>query len=74
MSIVKKLFLICYATCGLKSVEFANRILEEAGVACLAGESFGVYGKGFIRFSFANSKEKLEKALDRIDSFVASRV
>ena len=59
---------------GLSSSEFADRLLEEAGVACLAGESFGVYGKGFIRFSFANSKENIEKALDRIDSFVGSRV
>ena len=59
---------------GLSSYEFADRLLEEAGVACLAGESFGVYGKGFIRFSFANSKENIEKALDRIDSFVGSRV
>ncbi|MCH7626450.1 MAG: pyridoxal phosphate-dependent aminotransferase [Chloroflexi bacterium] len=59
---------------GLESAEFADRILEDAGVACLAGESFGVYGKGFIRFSFANSKENLEKALDRIESFVGSRV
>ncbi|MCH8063532.1 MAG: pyridoxal phosphate-dependent aminotransferase [Chloroflexi bacterium] len=59
---------------GLKSAEFADRILQDAGVGCLAGESFGVFGKGFIRFSFANSKENLEKALDRIDSFVGSRV
>ena len=59
---------------GLKSAEFADRILEEVGVACLAGESFGVYGKGFIRFSFTNSKENIERALDRIDSFVASLV
>ena len=59
---------------GLSSSVFADRLLEEAGVACLAGESFGVYGKGFIRFSFANSKKNIEKALDRIDSFVGSRV
>ncbi|MCH9009001.1 MAG: pyridoxal phosphate-dependent aminotransferase [Chloroflexi bacterium] len=59
---------------GLKSAEFADRILQDVGVACLAGESFGVFGRGFIRFSFANSKENLEKALDRIGSFVGSRV
>ncbi len=59
---------------GLTSAEFADRILQDAGVACLAGESFGAFGKGFIRFSFANSKENLEKALDRIGSFVGSRV
>ena len=52
---------------GLSSREFADRALEEAGVACLAGESFGEYGKGFVRFSFANSAENIRRALDRLD-------
>ena len=56
---------------GLTSRDFADRLLDEAGVAGLAGESFGRYGKGYVRFSFANSAENIEKALDRIDSFVA---
>lgn len=56
---------------GLSSQIFADRVLEEAGVACLAGEAFGKYGDGFARFSFANSAENIEKALNRIDSFVA---
>ena len=58
---------------GMSSAEFADRLLEEAGVACLAGESFGEYGKGHVRFSFANSVENIEIALDRINSFVSSR-
>ena len=57
---------------GMSSREFADRLLEEAGVACLAGESFGGYGKGYVRFSFANSAENIEKALDRIDGFLKS--
>ena len=56
---------------GLTSRDFADRLLDEAGVAGLAGESFGRYGKGYVRFSFANSAENIEKALDRIDGFVA---
>ena len=56
---------------GLTSRDFADRLLDEAGVAGLAGESFGQYGKGYVRFSFANSAENIEKALDRIDSFIA---
>jgi aspartate/methionine/tyrosine aminotransferase len=56
---------------GMTSREFADRLLEEAGVACLAGESFGRFGKGFVRFSFANSAENIEKALERIDGFLA---
>ena len=55
---------------GLSSEEFTSRLLSEAGVASLPGESFGEYGSGFARFSFANSTENLEKALDRIDTFV----
>ena len=55
---------------GMSSKQFANDLLEKHGVACLAGESFGEYGKGSIRFSFANSMENLEDALERINSFV----
>ena len=55
---------------GMSSKQFANDLLEKHGVACLAGESFGEYGKGCIRFSFANSIENLNEALDRINSFV----
>jgi aspartate/methionine/tyrosine aminotransferase len=55
---------------GMSSRHFADNLLQEAGVACLAGEDFGKYGDGFVRFSFANSSENIQKALDRIDSFV----
>ncbi len=58
---------------GLSSPEFADGLLEEGGVACLAGESFGKYGKGYVRFSFANSDENIEKALERIEKFIKSR-
>ena len=58
---------------GITSRQFADGLLEEAGVACLAGESFGEYGNGYIRFSFANSAENIEKALERIVRFVAKR-
>ena len=54
---------------GLSSAEFADRLLREAGVACLSGESFGAYGKGYVRFSFANSAENIQKALERIADF-----
>jgi len=57
---------------GMTSREFADRVLEEAGVACLAGESFGEFGDGFVRFSFANSPENIRRALDRIDKFLHS--
>jgi aspartate aminotransferase len=52
---------------GWKSKKLADALLEEAGVACLSGASFGEFGEGFLRFSVANSLENLVKALDRID-------
>lgn len=58
---------------GMSSQKFADNLLTDAGVACLAGESFGEYGSGFARFSFANSVENIEKALERIDGFVRAR-
>jgi len=56
---------------GMTSRDFADRLLTEAGVASLAGEDFGRFGDGFVRFSFANSTENIEKALDRIRAFVS---
>jgi aspartate/methionine/tyrosine aminotransferase len=53
---------------GLKSVELQDRLLEEAGVAALAGTSFGPQGEGYLRFSYANSLENIEKALGLIEN------
>jgi len=54
---------------GWKSKQLADALLEEAGVACLSGTSFGDYGEGYLRFSVANSLENLDKALERIDQW-----
>jgi aspartate/methionine/tyrosine aminotransferase len=54
---------------GLPSAEFARRLLEEAGVAGSSGASFGSYGEGFVRFSYANSLENLKIAVERLDTF-----
>ncbi len=48
-----------------------NRLLEEAGVATVAGTSFGAMGEGFIRFSYANSVENVERALDRFATLLS---
>ena len=55
---------------GMKSVELQDRLLSEAGVASLAGTSFGPQGEGYLRFSYANSLENLEKALGMIASLL----
>jgi aspartate/methionine/tyrosine aminotransferase len=51
------------------SQKLAHALLEEAGVACLSGTSFGAFGEGYLRFSVANSLENLDKALDRIKNW-----
>jgi aspartate/methionine/tyrosine aminotransferase len=66
---------------GMDSKELADYLLYEAGVSCLDGGAFGEYGKGYIRFSYANSMANLMDAVERIkkvspkwaDSLVASR-
>jgi len=51
---------------GKSSQEMEDFLLNEAGVACLSGTSFGEHGEGFVRFSYANSVENIERALKRI--------
>ena len=55
---------------GLTSAEFEDRVLNEAGVALLSGSAFGEYGEGYVRLSYANSQENIQKALDRLNQFV----
>jgi aspartate/methionine/tyrosine aminotransferase len=55
---------------GMRSSELQDRLLQEAGVACLAGTSFGPEGEGYLRFSYANSLANIEKALGMIASLL----
>jgi aspartate/methionine/tyrosine aminotransferase len=48
---------------GMSAAILADRLLEEAGVACLPGTAFGAYGEGHLRFSYANSVENIRRAL-----------
>ncbi|MBN9399754.1 MAG: pyridoxal phosphate-dependent aminotransferase ['Candidatus Kapabacteria' thiocyanatum] len=59
---------------GMTSQEAADFFLYEAGVACLSGTAFGAHGEGFIRFSYANSVEKIQEALKRIEAAVGAKV
>jgi aspartate/methionine/tyrosine aminotransferase len=54
---------------GTKELEVA--LLDEAGVACLSGTSFGRYGEGYLRLSYANSVPNLQAALETIAAKVA---
>jgi aspartate/methionine/tyrosine aminotransferase len=59
---------------GWTSQKLAHALLEEAGVACLSGTSFGAFGEGYLRFSVANSLENLHKALDRIERWTEEKL
>ncbi len=59
------------AATGLRADELALRLLEEAGVAVLAGSAFGRVGVDNLRLSYANSRENLTRALERIGAFLA---
>ncbi len=51
---------------GLEAPALQDRLLEEAGVATVAGNSFGARGAGYLRFSYANSIENIRTAVARI--------
>ncbi|MCS7258740.1 MAG: pyridoxal phosphate-dependent aminotransferase [candidate division WOR-3 bacterium] len=55
---------------GYNAKELADRLLQEAGVACLSGTCFGKYGEGYIRFSYANSVENIQEAIRRIKKLI----
>jgi len=51
---------------GLSSRQAQDKFLTEAGVATIAGTSFGAWGEGYLRFSYANSTENIRQAMQRI--------
>ena len=51
---------------GFTSRELQDKLLEDAGVATVSGTSFGAYGEGYVRFSYANSVENIREAVRRI--------
>jgi aspartate aminotransferase len=52
---------------GWEAKKLADHILNEGGVAALAGTSFGKFGEGYIRLSYANSIENIKKGLSQIE-------
>jgi aspartate aminotransferase len=51
---------------GFDARTLQGKLLEEAGVATVAGTSFGEFGEGYLRFSYANSREAIAEAVARI--------
>ena len=58
---------------GLDAREMQDGLLEEAGVATIAGTSFGQYGEGYLRFSYAASSAAIMEAMTRIRNFLSER-
>jgi len=54
----------------IQSKKLADQILQDAGVAVLSGTAFGAFGEGYLRLSFANSIENINKAMERISELV----
>ncbi|NIO37097.1 aminotransferase class I/II-fold pyridoxal phosphate-dependent enzyme [Candidatus Bathyarchaeota archaeon] len=57
---------------GMDCRKLSDCLLNEAGVAVLPGTSFGEFGDGYLRLSFANSVENIEKALERMSEAIGS--
>lgn len=56
---------------GLGAKQFAAEMLEKEGVAIIGGPDFGILGEGYVRLSYANSLENIERALDRMRNFLS---
>ena len=51
---------------GLAAKQMETFLLDELDIAAVAGTSYGAYGEGYMRFSYANSSENIQRAMDRI--------
>ena len=58
---------------GIPSRVLEDELLNEAGVACLAGTSFGDFGEGYMRFSYANSVANIREGLRRVREHLERR-
>ena len=58
---------------GVSSKEMESLLLEDLGVAAVAGTSFGSFGEGYMRFSYANSSENITRAMHRIREYAESK-
>jgi aspartate/methionine/tyrosine aminotransferase len=55
---------------GLDSRTLQTRLLDETGVATVSGTSFGAFGEGYLRFSYAASAGAIEEAMARIAAWL----
>ena len=59
---------------GYRADDLADLLLDEAGVACLSGTAFGRHGENHLRLSYANSRENISRALERMGEVLSREV
>jgi len=57
---------------NLSSLDFQNKLLNDTGIAAIAGTSFGEFGEGFLRFSCASSEESIKRAIKKLSLFLSN--
>jgi aspartate/methionine/tyrosine aminotransferase len=57
---------------GFDARALQGQLLEKAGVATIAGTSFGAFGEDYLRFSYASSLEEIGEAIERIRCFLGN--
>ena len=57
---------------GMSARELQTALLEDAGIAAIAGTSFGAHGEGYLRFSYASSVENIRRALERMTEYLST--
>ena len=57
---------------ALTSMEFAQFLIQESGVACAPGTGFGEYGEGYVRFAMVQNEDRLKQAVERIGKVLAA--
>ena len=55
---------------GLSSDQVQDILLYKLGITTVSGRSFGEYGEGYLRISYANSEENIKKAISRIQNYI----
>ena len=57
---------------GYDARDMQDLLLARAGVATIAGTSFGALGEGYLRFSYASSVDNIREAMERIRACLAA--
>ncbi len=58
---------------ALTSMEFAELLVNEAGVVAAPGTGFGEYGEGYVRFALVENEERLKIAVERLSKFLTMK-